>query len=242
MRPQVLLRAAFLAVAACASAAYADGGRVLEAEDTSIVRSRDTRQADKGDVVQAGDEIHTGKSGRAKWWMEDDAVYELANNTEFRIEEFVTPKKKDATPGRWIARLLKGGFRAVSGLVGKGSRDTYEVRTEVATMGIRGTTWAAFLCTGGNCEVTGKKGARKLADGLYAKVDEGKIVVWNARGSLEVAAGRIVYVASADQAPILVREAPDILLALDITVDAEALGVPARIEVEIDVPASPSQP
>ncbi|HWU68056.1 MAG TPA: hypothetical protein VN046_04205 [Stenotrophobium sp.] len=43
-------------------------------------------------------------------------------------------------------RLLKGGFRAISGLVGHINRADYRVSTPVATIGIRGTDYLAVVC------------------------------------------------------------------------------------------------
>jgi hypothetical protein len=52
-----------------------------------------------------------------------------------------------AAPGsRAFFRLLKGGFRAVSGLIGKVDRNEYRVDTPVATIGIRGTDYLLILC------------------------------------------------------------------------------------------------
>lgn len=48
--------------------------------------------------------------------------------------------------GRAFFRLLKGGFRAVTGLVGKVDRNAYRVATPVATIGIRGTDYVVVLC------------------------------------------------------------------------------------------------
>ena len=48
-----------------------------------------------------------------------------------------TPQASGAS--RAFFRLVKGGFRSVSGLIGKISRDDYRVETPVATIGIRGT-------------------------------------------------------------------------------------------------------
>lgn len=42
--------------------------------------------------------------------------------------------------------LLKGGFRAVSGAIGKINHDDYQVATPVATIGIRGTDYLAVVC------------------------------------------------------------------------------------------------
>ncbi len=50
-------------------------------------------------------------------------------------------------PGsRVLLSLLKGGFRAVSGLIGKVNHDDYSLATPVATIGIRGTDYIGVLC------------------------------------------------------------------------------------------------
>jgi hypothetical protein len=47
---------------------------------------------------------------------------------------------------RAFFRLLKGGFRTVSGLIGKADVNAYKVSTPVATIGIRGTDYIVVLC------------------------------------------------------------------------------------------------
>ena len=51
----------------------------------------------------------------------------------------------DAGTGRAFFRLLKGGFRAVTGLVGRRDRSNYRVATPVATIGIRGTDYVVVM-------------------------------------------------------------------------------------------------
>jgi hypothetical protein len=61
------------------------------------------------------------------------------------------PSLASTVPGpgsRAFFRLLKGGFRAVSGLIGRVNHDDYEVATPVATIGIRGTDYIAVICEG----------------------------------------------------------------------------------------------
>lgn len=57
-----------------------------------------------------------------------------------------------AEPGsdssRAFFRLVKGGFRTVSGLIGKVNQDDYRVSTPVATIGIRGTRYGVRICQG----------------------------------------------------------------------------------------------
>lgn len=57
-----------------------------------------------------------------------------------------TPAATQQTTSRAYFRLLKGGFRAVSGLIGKSDPAEYRVSTPVATIGIRGTDYVVILC------------------------------------------------------------------------------------------------
>lgn len=58
-----------------------------------------------------------------------------------------SPSASSAPTGsRAFFKLLKGGFRAVSGLIGKIEHNEYRVTTPVATIGIRGTDYLLVLC------------------------------------------------------------------------------------------------
>ncbi|HEY0973211.1 MAG TPA: hypothetical protein VGE57_01815 [Solimonas sp.] len=50
------------------------------------------------------------------------------------------------TGSRAFFRLVRGGFRAVSGLIGKADQNEYRVATPVATIGIRGTDYIVVAC------------------------------------------------------------------------------------------------
>lgn len=54
--------------------------------------------------------------------------------------------QSEGTLQRAFFRLLKGGFRTVSGLIGKTNATDYQVTTPVATIGIRGTDYYAYIC------------------------------------------------------------------------------------------------
>lgn len=92
---------------------------------------------------------------------------------------------------RAFFRLVKGGFRSVSGLIGKFNRDDYRVSTPVATIGIRGTRYSARLCEGA-CEdreqiVTKLRGVGKSVTPdeivLITTVDDGSIELQSSQGS-----------------------------------------------------------
>lgn len=86
---------------------------------------------------------------------------------------------------RAFFRLVKGGFRSVSGLIGKVNQDNYRVSTPVATIGIRGTRYSARLCQG-DCADWGEIVSKLRSAGRAAKpgqtvlvttVEEGKIAI-----------------------------------------------------------------
>src|SRR5690606_25689794 len=53
---------------------------------------------------------------------------------------------ESSTASRAFFRLMRGGFRAVSGLIGKADPNEYRIATPVATIGIRGTDYIVAIC------------------------------------------------------------------------------------------------
>lgn len=93
--------------------------------------------------------------------------------------------ESEGETSRAFFRLVKGGFRSVSGLIGKVNQDDYRVSTPVATIGIRGTRYGARLCQG-DCADWGEIVTKLRAAGRNAKpgetvlvttVEEGKIAI-----------------------------------------------------------------
>ena len=92
---------------------------------------------------------------------------------------------------RAFFRLVKGGFRTVSGLIGKASQDDYRVNTPVATIGIRGTRYGVRICQGECADreeiLTQLRAAgRSVGPGetvLVTTVEEGEIALQTALGT-----------------------------------------------------------
>lgn len=117
--------------------------------------SGQTRVLDKGDAIYAGDRVITGSEAYVRLGFLDGSSMVLRPNTEFAIESFrfqpgVVPALKigrqENTGSQAFFRLVRGGLRAVSGLVGKVNREEYALRTPVATIGIRGTVFTTVAC------------------------------------------------------------------------------------------------
>ena len=142
----------------------AGAGRVLMAiGDVRATRGDQSRALAKGAIVEQGDLISTGVSSNAQVRMIDGAVIALRAQSEFRIDEYKFNGKEDGTEKATMS-LLKGGVRAVTGVIGHQNQDNLKVNAVVATIGIRGTGFNLNYCVG-NCQNIDRSLAK---DGLYA--------------------------------------------------------------------------
>ncbi len=156
----------------------------------------------RGMEFDSGDTILTGVNGRAQLRMKDGAIFDLKPNTEFMIEEYVYNPSTNTVAQtinnkeeKGFYRLVRGGFRSISGLIGKKNKKNYRVKTPVATIGIRGTDYTAVFCEV-NCGDLGK--------GLYLNVAEGGVVLANEGGSLDIDPGNAGFVSGLTAAPIAI--------------------------------------
>src|SRR5437879_146479 len=127
--------------------------------------------------------------------MTDESIVGLRPGTVLRIDAYEYAAQ--AAP-RSLFSLLKGGFRTVTGAIGRlHSRERYAVRTPTATIGIRGTHYTVVHCDN-DC---GGADRGPRATGTYGGVTDGRIEVVNQSGEHEFAANTFFYVASAGTAP-----------------------------------------
>lgn len=128
---------------------------------TIVSTDSQPRAAKKGDSIETGDRIETG-SGRAQVRFVDGAFLSLQPNTVFSVEQY-RYRNPAAGEDSLLLSLLKGGMRTVTGAIGKANRAAYQVRTPVATIGIRGTEYLAEL-NGQTLQVAVGEGAVELAN------------------------------------------------------------------------------
>ena len=95
-----------------------------------------------GDNILSGDVISTGKDARLEMRMIDDGVITLGERTVFVVIDYILGGE---TPNAAV-RLLQGAFKTVSGELVQMANARFVVETELATIGIRGTTfWGGTL-------------------------------------------------------------------------------------------------
>ncbi|HTL91413.1 MAG TPA: FecR family protein [Steroidobacteraceae bacterium] len=96
---------------------------------------------DEGDVLATSDNAYA----RVKFTDGSEAVLRPA--TQVKIDRFNFEEQKPQSDGM-VLSLLKGGMRAVTGLLGKRNPAAVRVATPSATIGIRGTTFTVVFVPG----------------------------------------------------------------------------------------------
>lgn len=124
-----------------------NAGKVIAARGavTAQQGSEGLRILGRDAEIFTGDVITTGSRSFVVMKLNDGTRMSLRPGTSFRIDEWVEEDKKESA----VFRLFKGGLRAISGAIAKRNPNAFKLRTTVATIGIRGTTFDARLCDEG---------------------------------------------------------------------------------------------
>jgi hypothetical protein len=195
--------AAAAALAAFTAQALADVGGVSQLSGTLSVKKADgsVRILSQKSRIENGDTLDTQRDSYAQIKFADGAQVTLKPNTSVKLDS-IKFAKEDPREDSFLYRLVKGGLRAVTGVVGERSKDKYQLETATATVGIRGTTFSADDCVssrGGDCG--------RLDPGVYVSVADGEVVVRNPQGEIGLAAGQFGLI-SRNQRPLFLSTDP----------------------------------
>lgn len=164
------------------------------------------RRLHRGDKLYAGDIVNSGADAYLNLHFRDGGFVLLRPNTRFQIEAYqYEPPATQSAPAasanqpvaadvtaeppprsRAFFRLLRGGFRAVSGLIGHGRSDEFRISTPVATIGIRGTDYIVILPSEAEAEELATQGGHRFSakGGVVVGVTKGGVFMKNADGDL----------------------------------------------------------
>ena len=196
------LLTATLVLAGSPAGFAADAGTVTFASGSVSAERQPAAALAKGDTVLVEDFVITGDASRAQLQMIDDAKIAIRPNSRLRIEEYVYASAESSTgtavvtsdDNSSVLSLVKGGFRTITGAIGKEDPSNYEVRTAVGVLGIRGTDFAVLLCTGDCNTAPGVTPGAVVPDGLYLMVTEGSIAFSNEVATIVLVAGEYAYI------------------------------------------------
>src|SRR5450830_1353646 len=117
--------------------------------------------------------------------------------------------------------LVKGGLRAVTGLVGKRNHDAVSFDTPTATIGIRGTHFGALFCQN-DCGGVPTASGSTPQNGLHVDVAQGAIVLTNPAGQQVFQTGQFGYVASGSTPPVVVPPVRGVPLLIPLSISKNA--------------------
>lgn len=140
------------------------------------------RTLGKGLALKEGDRLTTADGASAVIKLQDGTRMTVRPNSDIVIQQYRF--KESAPDNSMVMRLLQGGFRAITGLISKGSASSARVITNTATIGIRGTDFDARLCT---TDCRGE--SAKVAETRRANVVQASAKVVSAQGELSALDG-----------------------------------------------------
>jgi hypothetical protein len=133
----VLVAVVAIAVTGSAVAESPAGAIKVVTGAAFVVRQGAAIPAQVNDSVLVGDALRTGSDGSIGVLLADDTLLSLGPNAELVIDEFLFAPAQGQMG--FVARLLRGAFAYVSGIIAKLSPGSVRIETPVATVGIRGT-------------------------------------------------------------------------------------------------------
>jgi len=178
---------------------------LLSGQVVALDRLGTSRPLSVGSAIYQGDIVETRAQSHALLVFLDEGRVTVQPDTRLAVAQF---RYEPARPeqGVSVMRLLRGGMRALTGLLTKTHPQSYQVETVVGTIGIRGTGFDASWR--GVCEGDGRA---QDSCGLFVNTWEGEVEVRNAAGVQSAAVGQTVRVSAQDRAPVLWPEPPTFL-------------------------------
>ncbi|MDP1716807.1 MAG: FecR domain-containing protein [Burkholderiales bacterium] len=219
----------------------ATAGKVLLAsgEVIAVRDGRDVRLA-AGDAIHDRDTLSTGAASNLQVRLTDESIISLRERSQLRIDEYRFAGKDGGKESAFF-RLLKGGFRTVTGLIGRVNHRDYAVTTASATIGIRGTMYALAQCQQ-DCR---NSDGSLAADGVYGSVlgpsrGTNQLTAVNNAGESVIGINQHFHVADMNSAPALMLEPPSFVL--DRLSGAKPSGAPSSAPAASSGIAADSRP
>lgn len=153
-----------------------------------------SRPAQKGDAINEGDTLTSAQKSSAQIKMQDGGFVAVREDTRLKFDQFVFAGKEDGSEKSFFS-LFKGGFRAVTGLIGRINKQNYRVTTPAATIGIRGTDHETFMIA------PGSPLAQVAPTGAYNKVNVGETSMTTDKGTIFVQPNQMGFAGGMNQMP-----------------------------------------
>jgi len=204
----LLSGAAVAVLAAISGSVFAAGaGQIQHLSGTLSVQRADgsVRILSQKSEVNPGEVLTTQRDSYAQINFSDGSSMTMRPNTQMKLESYQFIQDKPQEDSAFF-RLIKGGLRTVTGLVGKrGNQDAYRIGTTTATIGIRGSAGETLDCTQGCDGVV--PGGDKAEKAVYHNTLTGSYIMTSQDGTVVIGEGQFAM-HRRGQAPELLKDDP----------------------------------
>lgn len=146
------------------------------------------RVLQKGDAVHESDTVITAKGASAQIRLMDGGIIAVRPDSQLKFDSFVFTGEEDGKDRSFFS-LLRGGFRAITGLIGQKNKANYRIATAGSTIGIRGTDHETFVV------VPGSELAANTPVGTYNKVNSGETTLTTDKGTINILPNQMGFAA-----------------------------------------------
>lgn len=162
-----------------------------------------SRPAQKGQDISEGETVVTGANASAQLKMIDGGILALRPESQLKMDAYVFKGREDGSEKANMS-LVKGGLRAISGLIGKTNKQNYAITTPTATIGIRGTDHEPVVVLPPPPGQTSPN-----PPGTYDKVNVGQVALSNQVGSTLVNRNQVGFAGAPNLPPSVLLRVPD---------------------------------
>jgi hypothetical protein len=197
------LLVAFMAV--CPAIAFATVAGVFQFVTGSVqvvAEGGAAKPARKGTPLSVGETVLSEKTGTAQIKMADGAIIVVQPETRVTVADFHYEGREDGSE-RVRYRLEHGGFRAITGAIGRSHKDKYLIETPIAQMGVRGTDHESYYF-----ETPQPSNGGMARAGVYNKVNVGLVFIRTEAGEVVIAPNQVGFAASPQDVPSLLGAIP----------------------------------
>jgi len=151
--------------------AFANIGTVMAVNgQAQVKRAKKMLYVKNGMTLLKGDEIITKTKTKVQVILNDDTAITIGPNSSFHFIDYMFDGSKKS---KISMQATRGFFRSVTGKIGKIAPERFKVKTNLATIGIRGTDFsvqleknkASYLCNSGEIKVSFNNKVRNILAG-----------------------------------------------------------------------------
>ncbi len=204
--------------------AYANIAEVVAISGKAVlIRDNQEISLKQQSKIEEKDIIKTMQNSKVQIVFEDETIISLGQKTTFEISEYLFSQTKPKAK----FNISRGLFKSITGKIGKIAPKNFQLKTQNATIGVRGTT------------ILGE--TSKEGDSIICS--SGKIIVSTKMGEVIVNMGEKTFIKRGSSPTPAVKISPNLIIEMDQTVKATQKEPKTKEEVtqKVDAPKKISQ-